>query len=136
MQLPGAGLLGRLGEKVLGWIILGLLVGLGILIWRMPAETKAAIWSAAWRGGVWVVLTGAIPWTARLYLRRVMEAGTNWAGALLLAGLLTADVVAALALMTGWPSGGWGWAAALTALAVAGLYNYLVTEYLTDRLGD
>jgi hypothetical protein len=37
--------------------------------------------------------------------------------------------------MTGWPASFWGWGAALAALAVAGTYNYLVTEYLAEMSG-
>lgn len=134
METPG-GILGRLGEKILGWIALGVLVFLGIAVYQMPADTKAAIWSGIWRTLSWLAIVAAVPWSARLLIRRVLEAGTNWAGAALVAGLTLVDVVAGYALMTGWPASGWGWAALLGALALAGTYNYLVAEYLAETAG-
>jgi hypothetical protein len=135
METTGGGILGRLGEKTLGWIILGLLVFLGIAIYRMPAETKAAIWSGIWRSVVWVVVAAAVPWSAKLYMGRVLDAGTNWAGVALLAVLTAVDLLAGALLMTGWPGSVWTWLAAIGALAVAVTYNYLVAEYLAEMGG-
>ena len=134
METSG-GLLSRLGEKVIGWIILGLLIFLGIAIYRMPAETKAYIWSCIWRSVVWTLIAAAVPWAARFVMRRIMEVGSNWAGVGLLAALVLVDLIAGTLLLTGWPAGFWPWTAALGALAVAGTYNYLVTEYLADMTG-
>jgi hypothetical protein len=131
----GGGILGRLGEKVLGWVALGLLIFLGIAIWRAGPEWRAAMWSGIWRTTAWVVIAAALPWIARLFIRRIVEVGSNWAGVGLLAALLAINVIAGLLLMTGWPAGFWGWVAALAALAVAGTYNYLVTEYLAEMSG-
>jgi len=135
METTGGGILARLSEKMLTWIGLALLVFLVIAIWKMPPETRAAIWSGIWRSVVWVVIAAAVPWSAKLYIRRILDARTNWAGAGLLAGLVAVDVIAALLLMTGWPGGVWSWLAAIGALAVAGTYNYLVTEYLSEMAG-
>ncbi len=135
METTSGGILGRLGEKTLGWVILGLLLFLGIAIYRMPAETKAAIWSGIWRSVAWVAIAAAVPWSAKLYIRRIIETGTNWASIGLLAGLIAVDIIAAALLMTGWPGGVWTWLAALGALAVAATYNYLVTEYLSEMAG-
>jgi hypothetical protein len=135
METTGGGILGRLGEKTLGWIILGLLVFLGIAIYRMPAETKAAIWSGIWRSVVWVVVAAAVPWSAKLYMGRVLDAGTNWAGVALLAVLTAVDLLAGALLMTGWPGSVWTWLGAIGALAVAVTYNYLVAEYLAEMGG-
>lgn len=126
-------MLSRLTEKALGWVVLGLLVFLGIAIYQMPAETKSAIWSTIWRTVVWALFSATLPWSATLFMRRIVEAGTNWAGIGLIAGLTLVNVIAGLVLMTAWPSGGWGWAAVLGALAAAGTYNFLVAEYLGER---
>lgn len=135
MERTGGGILGRLGEKVLGWIALGALIFLGIAIYQMPAETKQAIWSGIWRTLLWLALVAAIPWGSRLFIRRIVEAGTNWAGAGLIVALTLLDVIVGVALMSVWPSGPWTWAAALGAVALAGSYNYLVTEYLAETSG-
>jgi hypothetical protein len=135
METTGSGILGRISEKMLTWIGLALLVFLAIAIWRMPAETRAAIWSGIWRSGAWVVIAAAVPWSGKLCIGRILETGTNWAGAGLLAALLAVDLIAAALLMTGWPSSLWSWLAAIGALALAVTYNYLVTEYLSETAG-
>lgn len=131
----GTGILGRVGERVLSWIALALIVAGGVAIWQMGPAARGAIWSGIWRTTAWVVFAAAVPWASRLVIRRVMEAGTNWAAVALLGALLVLDIVAALVLMTAWPSGGWGWMACLGALALVGTYNYLVTEYLAQTAG-
>lgn len=132
METQG-GFLSRVAERALGWVALAGVVAVGIAVWQMPGETKAAIWSAVWRTAAWLVLAAAMPWSAALFIRRVTEAGTNWAGVALLAVLLAVDLVAGVLLMTAWPNSGWAWFAVLGLLAVAGIYNYLVTEYLAER---
>jgi L-asparagine transporter-like permease len=76
-----------------------------------------------------------VPWSGKLCIGRILETGTNWAGAGLLAALLAVDLIAAALLMTGWPSSLWSWLAAIGALALAVTYNYLVTEYLSETAG-
>ncbi|GMU82066.1 MAG: hypothetical protein AMXMBFR47_19370 [Planctomycetota bacterium] len=136
MEAPGGGgILSRLSEKVLGWIALAIVVLLGIAIYQMPADTKSAIWSGFWRSVVWFLLAAGVPWTAALFIRRVVQFGTNWAGIGLIAGFTLADVLLGISLMTVWPSGAWAWAATIAAVSVAGIYNYLVCEYLAERSG-
>lgn len=135
MEVPGGGILGRLSEKVLGYVALAIVALVGFAIYQMPGETKAAIWSGIWRSIVWVIIAAGVPWSAALFVRRVLEFSTNWAGVGLVVGLTLVDLIAGVVLMTAWPSGGWTWAAALGAIAVAGTYNYLVAEYLADTAG-
>lgn len=133
MESPGLGILGRLSEKVLGYIALGLVALCAIAVYQIPGETKAAIWSGVWRSVVWVAFSAGWPWVTWLFMRRVTEAGTNWAGLILLAALTVGNLVAAGVLMTGWPIGVWGWLAGLTAIALAATYNYMVAEYLAEH---
>ncbi|MBU0640682.1 MAG: hypothetical protein KKB50_17605 [Planctomycetes bacterium] len=135
MESESPGIVGRIGERVISWVIFGLLIALGIAIWRMDPATRGAIASGIWRTASWLVIAAAIPWSARFFIRPILAARTNWAGAGLLVGLLALDLLAAALLMTGWPAGGWGWLGALAVLASAGTYNYLVTEYLSDQFG-
>lgn len=130
-----SGILGRLGEKVLGWIALGLLVAIAIAIYQTPAATKAAIWAGIWRTCVWVAVVAVVPWSATLFISRIMEAGTNWAGVGLIAAVTVIDLVLGVLLLTSWPGSVWTWLAALGAIGVAGTYNFLVAEYLADRSG-
>jgi hypothetical protein len=134
MEAPG-GMLSRLVEKFIGWIILGLLIALGVAIWQMGPDRRAWIWNAAWRTGFWVAVTAALPWVSRLVIKRLLELGSNWAGCGLIAALTLVNAVVGLVLMQSWPHGGWGWLAALAALAIAGTYNYLVAEYLSEQAG-
>jgi hypothetical protein len=135
METTGGGILGRLGEKVLGWVALALIVLLGVGIWRMGPEARGAILDGIWRTLCWIVVAAALPWSARLFIGRLLAVGSNWAGFGLLAVFAVVDVVAGLALMGGLPTGGWGWFAGLAALAVAGTYNYWVAEYLAETSG-
>lgn len=135
METTRGGILGRLAEKTLGWIILGVLILIGIGIWQAGPEWRAAMWSRLWRTAVWLLLVTALPWSAKLYIRQVLAAGTNWASVGLLVGLFACDLLAGLLLLTGWPASVWGWLVGLGALAVAGTYNYLVTEYLSEMAG-
>lgn len=134
METP-QGMLGRLSEKIIGWVALALIVGLGVAVWQMPAETKGAVWSGIWRSAAWLGIAAIVPWSARLFIRRVLEVGENWAGVALLAGYSAADIVAGIMLMTVWPTGGWSWFGCFALLGLAGTYNYLVTEYVAETAG-
>jgi FtsH-binding integral membrane protein len=135
MESPRGGMLGRLLEKVLSLVALALVVLCAVAIYRMEPQTRQAIWAGIWRTVVWIVLVAGLPWISRLFIGRLLEAGSNWAGVVLLGLLTLVDAVVGLILMRGWPSGGWSWLAALAALAVTGLYNYLVAEYLAEKAG-
>jgi hypothetical protein len=120
---------------VLSLVALALVVLGGIALYRMDPHTRQAIWAGIWRTALWVVIAGGLPWVARFFIRRLLEFGSNWAGVALLAGFTLVDAAVGLLLINGWPSGGWGWVASLSALALAGLYNYLVAEYLSEQAG-
>lgn len=134
MEASG-GIFGRISEKVISWVVFGLLVVVGFTIYQMPAETKSAIWSGIWRTIMFIGVSAAWPWQAKFYIRRVQEVGENWAGAVLIAALTLGNVLFGLMLMTVWPSGAWTWLATLGAVALCGTYNYLVTSYLADTSG-
>ncbi len=135
METTSSGILGRLGEKAITWIGLALLVLVGISLRRMGPEARGALWSGIWRTAAWVVIVAAVPWSARLFIGKIIEVGSNWASLILLASLTALELIVGLILLGGLPAGGWGWTGALAALAVAGTYNYLVTEYLSDMAG-
>lgn len=132
METSSGGILGRLGEKVLGWIALALIVLAAIGIWQMGPERRGAILAGVWHTLMWLVIVAAVPWLANLFIKRLLEIGENWVGLVLLAAFFVVDLVAGYLLMTGWPSGMWSWTAVVAALGVAGTYNYLVVEYLAD----
>lgn len=135
MESSGSTMVGRIFERVASWVALALLIGLGVAIWQMPGDTKAAIWSGFWRTTIWLALVAAIPWSAQLFIGRVLDAGTNWAGVVLISAFVVLDVIIGIVLMSAWPASGWAWFATLVALALAGTYNYLVAAYLADTRG-
>ena len=135
METGGGGILGRVGERVLSWLVFGLIVLAGVGIWALGPDGRAALWSGIWRTTAWLLIVAALPWIGRLFVRRVLDAGTNWAGVVWLVGLLLADIIAAVLLMTAWPMSGWGWFAVVAVVAAVGTYNFLVTEYLADQAG-
>ncbi len=128
------GIFGRLGEKILGWIALALIAGIAFGIWQMEPESRAAIWKGIWTTIAWIAIAALLPWSARFFIKRILEVGSNWAAAGLVIGFVLLDIIAGLGLK-GFPGGGWSWFFSLAALAVAGTYNYLVTEYLADQTG-
>ncbi len=134
METTGDGILGRLGEKILGWIALGVLILIGVWIWYIGPEGRGNIWSWVWRCSTWLVIVAAVPWITRVFIARILDVSSNWAGLVLLAALIAVDAIAGVCLMERWPTG-WWWLAALATLAVAGTYNYLVAEYLSEQSG-
>ncbi|TWT45723.1 hypothetical protein RAS1_21520 [Phycisphaerae bacterium RAS1] len=134
METSG-GMASRITEKIVTGVVFALLVVLGVTLWRMDPATRTAIWNGIWKTAAWCVLAAALPWSGRLFIARVSEIGTNWAGAGLIGAYVLIDVVAALLFMGGLPGGGWAWTATLVGLGLAGSYNYLVTEYLAEQCG-
>ncbi len=136
MDSPTSGILGRVGEKVLTGIIFALLIVLAVGVYRMGPEARGAIISGIGRTLVWIGIAALLPWSVRLFIRRLIEIGQNWVGLALITGLTVIDVVVGLILIGGLPAGGWGWFSAVTALGIVATYNYLVCEYLADRHGS
>lgn len=134
METSG-GILGRLGEKVLGWIALALLIALGVGIWQLGPDGRGAILSALGRAFLWLVIASAVPWSVQLFIKPLLEVGANWVGVVAIGALVLVDAIAGVWLMGGFPSGGWAWLATLAALALAGTYNYFVAEYLAEQAG-
>ena len=134
METSG-GILARIGERILSWIALALLIGAGVGIYMMGPDGRAAVLSGIWRSALWLVIAAMLPWSARLFVTRIADAGSNWAPLALLAGYTLVDVLCGVVLLTAWPASGWAWFAALAAVGVAGAYNYLVCEYLAEQSG-
>lgn len=135
MDQGTGGILSRVSERVLGYVALALIVAGGIALWQMGPDGRNVIWQAIWRTTVWLIIAAVLPWVSRLFITRITAVGSNWAGGVLIGVLTLVNLIAGLVLMGGFPAGGWAWVAALAALAVAGTYNYLVTEYLAEQAG-
>lgn len=131
METSG-GIFGRLGEKVLGWIALGLLIALGIGIWQLGPTGRTAVFNGIWKTLFWLLFSGVLPWTAYFFIKRIASAGTNWAGVGLIAGYTLIDIFAGYSLLGGLPSGGWALLAGVAAVGIVATYNYFVCEYLAE----
>lgn len=131
METSGGGILGRLSEKVLYLIAIAALVLIGFGIWDMGPQGRQAALNWLWNAVVWLVVALGLPWSAKLYIRRVLDAGANWVGLGLLAGLTLFDMLLGFFLF-GWPAGGWSWLLGIGVAALAATYNYLVVEYLAQ----
>jgi hypothetical protein len=129
------GILGKLGDKILTMIALALVLLGAYALYRLGPEGRGALWAGIVNTIAWVVIAAAVPWSSKAFIRRLLATGTNWAGVAAIAAYTLVDLIAGRVLMGGWPASGWGWVAGLAALAVAGSYNYLVTEYVAEQAG-
>ena len=132
---PGSGILGRLGEKVLGWIAFGLLALGAYGVYSLGPQGRGAIAAAAGRIAMFVGLVVVLPWFTRFFIKRLLAIGENWVGLALIAGLTLIDLFVGLWLLGGLPSGFWGWLICLTILGLLATYNFFVCEYLAETLG-
>ncbi len=129
------GIVGKLGDKILTMVALALVALGGYALYEMGPGGRAALWAGIWHTVAWIVIVAALPWSAKAFIGRVLGAGTNWAGVVLLAAYTLTDLIAGRLLMGAWPASGWGWLAGLAALGIAGSYNYLVTEFVAEQAG-
>ncbi|MDX2198032.1 MAG: hypothetical protein SF069_03570 [Phycisphaerae bacterium] len=132
---PGSGILGRLGEKVIGWIAFGLLALGAYGIYSLGPEGRGAIATAAGRIAMFAATVLVLPWLTRFFIKRLLSIGENWVGLALIAGLTLIDLVVGLWLLGGLPIGFWGWLISLAIVGLMASYNYLVCEYLAETLG-
>ncbi len=129
------GILSGVAERMLAWVGFALLLVIGFAIYNIPAATKQAIWDGIWKTIFWLVIVAALPWSGRLFIKRVVEVGENWAGLAMIAAFVLVELLVGWFLLTSWPGSGWGWLALIAAVAVAGTYTYLVSEYLAEMAG-
>ena len=129
------GILGGVAERVLSGVAFVVVIAIAWSIYQMPAASKAAILGGIWYTVLWSLIAGALPWSAKLFITRILESGNNWVGVALIGGFTLFDCLLGMFFVGGLPSGGWLWFVACGAIAVVGTYNYLVTEYLADMAG-
>ncbi len=128
-----AGLAKFVGAKVLTAVLV--VVGIMIVIWywQLPAESKQAIWTALKLGLLWIGFAAVLPWALFFVPPLVLRAESNLAGVAVLLGYLALDVLAALWL-AGWQVGSAaGWAVLILGFLAAGVYNFLVSEFVASR---
>jgi len=104
-----------------------------IWYWQLPAESKQAIWTALKLGLLWIGFAAVLPWALFFVPPLVLRAESNLAGVAVLLGYLALDVLAGLWL-AGWQVGSAaGWAVLILGFLAAGVYNFLVSEFVASR---
>lgn len=121
-----------LGGKVLTAILV-VAVGLAGYWFYQHPEQIAALWLIVRRSLVWLAFVAILPWGLFFLPAMVMRAESNAAAAGLLAGYLVLDIVFALWLAEWRLSGGLTWAVVVVGFLVAGVYNFLVCDYLAEK---
>lgn len=127
-----------IGKYVGGRVLTAVLVlatgGAGIWFWRHP-EHLQTLWNTIKYVLVWLGFVLVLPWAGFLATQWVVAKDSNPAAALLLAGYVLADVLVAIYLIEG-VSGhdALTWMVLLLGFLSAGVYNFLVCDFLADRL--
>lgn len=109
-----------------------------VIIWyyRLPLEDRAAIWNVVRGALVWIGLVVLLPWATFFLTLRVVRADANWAGAVLLAGYLLADIAFALYLTRGAWGSPWQGAIMILGFLCAAVYNFVACEFIADKAED
>lgn len=120
------------GGKVLTAILVVGAIMTTIWFWRHP-EQLATIWAVIKFALAWIGFAIVFPWALFFVPAMVIRYESNAAGALMLLGYLLVDILMALWL-AGWQvSGTLTWAVLLLGFLAAGVYNFLVCEFLATR---
>ncbi|GMU24435.1 MAG: hypothetical protein AMXMBFR13_45090 [Phycisphaerae bacterium] len=130
----GEGLVKYLSGKVVGAIlgVCGIIVV--IWYWRLEPGDRATIWQTARAAILWAGCVAALPWALFFVPPRVAALSNNTASGLMLLSYLVLDAGMALYLMGGWPAQTWQRGALVFGLLCAAIYNFIVCEFLADRL--
>jgi hypothetical protein len=131
-----AGLAKFVGSKVLTAVLLVIGIVIVIWYWQLPPESKQAIWTSLKLGLLWVGFAAVVPWALFFVPGLVLRAESNLVSAAVLLGYLALDVLAALWL-AGWKvSSTAGWCVLILGFLAAGVYNFIVSDFLADRAGE
>jgi len=131
------------GKKIAAAVITVAVVAAGIWCWQHPAEVKA-FGHVVKVTLLWVVVTGALPWSSFLFMRplmRLQSENLSANGAAMLSiGVIAAywlvDVLLALWLADWGISGTFSWIVVLIGFAAAGVYNFVICESLARYVGE
>lgn len=124
------------GAKVVSAVLAVAATLLVIWYWRLPLESRDALWSMARGALLWTGFVALLPWALFFVPRMAMRAENNAVSALVLLGYLVVDIGLALYLMGGHVSPGEGrWQVVLLIVGflLAAIYNFVVCEFLAQR---
>lgn len=128
-----------LGKYVGGKVLTAILVVACALVviwyWRLDPADRESLWSTVSGVLIWLGFVAVLPWALFFVPAMVVKAESNAVSALALLGYLALDIGMAFFL-----SGRWGsnWQAALMCVGflAAGVYNFLVCDFLAERAED
>lgn len=121
------------GGKVLTAVLVVTVAMVVVWYWRMDPAARAAMWHSVRMVLLWVGLAAALPWATFFVPPLVVKAESNLVSGLALAAYVAVDAVLAFWL-AGWDiEGTLSWAVVLLGLLSAGVYNFVVCEFLAER---
>jgi hypothetical protein len=121
------------GGKMLTAILTVAVVLVVIWYWRLDPAAREALWSSVRAVLVWLGFVAVFPWALFLVPPMIVRAESNAVSAAALLGYLLVDVLFAFWL-AGWSvSGTLIWALLILGFLAAGVYNFIVCEYLAER---
>lgn len=133
-------MIGAIAQYVGGKVLTAALVVTTALVviwyWRLPLESRDALWATARAALIWIGFVAILPWALFFVPPMVVRAESNVISALALLGFLAADVGFALYLTGGRFGGAWQSGIMLVGFLTAGVYNFVVCEFLAARSED
>ena len=115
-----------------------LVVGSGaslIWFWKHP-EALQALWATLRGALAWIAFAIVLPWSMFLVTARVIKLESNTAGGIMLAGYLFVDALVAFWLADWHIDGTLTWVVVLLGFLSAGVYNFLVCEFVAERIEE
>lgn len=106
-----------------------------IWFWNHP-ETLQAIWASLKGVLAWLGFAVVLPWATFFVPAKVVRLESNAAAGTMLAGYVVADMIVAFWLADWGISGTLTWVVVMLGFLTAGVYNFLVCDYLAERLEE
>lgn len=115
-----------------------LVVGTGaslIWFWKHPEALKA-LWATLKGVLAWLGFVAVLPWATFFVPGKVVRLESNRGAAAMLAGYVVVDVLVALWLADWSVSGTLTWVLVVLGFLTAGVYNFLVCDFLAERFEE
>ncbi len=123
------------GGKVLTAILIVSTGASLIWFWKHP-EVLVALWENLKAVLAWMGFVIVLPWAMFFVPAKVIGLESNGAAAAMLIGYLVIDVVVAFWLADWRIGGALTWVVVLLGFLTAGVYNFLVCDYLAERFEE
>ncbi len=128
-----AGIAQFVGGKVLTAILIVATAASLIWFWKHP-ESLRALWETIKDALAWIGFAIVFPWAMFFVPAKVIKLESNAAAAMMLIGFLAVDVLVAFWLSEWGIHGALTWVVAMLGFLSAGVYNFLVCDYLAERM--